>query len=723
MRVCASFIAPCSRRLHPRGGRSFAVALALTAEVSGARRRSVGNKVLVDGYIRVSQVAGRRGASFISPSVQREQIEGWAKLHGATIAEIFEELDESGARSDRPMLMHALQRVESGQSQGIVVAKLDRFGRSLVDGLANIERIRAAGGTFVSVQDGLDLGTPTGKLILRIMFSMAEWELDRVRDNWDVAQARAVSRGIHGGGYVPLGYNRVKPGGRLRLNKREAPVVAEVFRRRGEGASVRDLVRYLNSTGLKTKRGKSKFVDSSVSNMMRNRVYLGEARSGPHVKADAHPAIVDEASWQQAQHPRRARQRPRRSLLGAVVRCAECGLAMHTQAPLVSSESSRPAYRCPGHSSIGPCPRGGRVYGDEIEGLVEDFVFRLVRSQQAERDSSARVVRCAGKLDKTKEALVRYRDNSSALLALGPESFAAGLAKRKRDVERASLEMAAARLATEVPDVPPADELEASWPELSIEERRHLIEQFIDCIFIDGGTGTVLERAYVCRRGNAPIDVPRRGLAIGRRRSFRPGLNGMRSTLLRPMKPWGSRRIEKELLAWRGDDDRWPHYVEFALAGRSRLWQQVIDWGGPYFWADRLGWEITPRSVTWTRERIRGALRGFLDGRTGWPTYEEFDNAGLATLRRAAARHGGLPFWAKAFDLPYKVRHTISWPIERIETELVAYLFDRSSYPLSSEFYSDGRSRLYAAINRNGGHGLWAGKIGLSRGGANQGAG
>lgn len=281
--------------------------------------------MVVDGYVRVSQVAGRKGASFISPSVQREQIEGWAKLHGALVGEVFEELDESGARSDRPMLLEALQRVESGDSQGIVVAKLDRFGRSLIDGLANIERIRAAGGTFVSVQDGLDLGTPTGKLILRIMFSMAEWELDRVRANWDVAQARAVARGIHGGGYTPLGYIRDRMSGKLRVNKREARVVAEVFRRRGEGASIRELVVYLNSTGLKTKRGGTKFVDSSVSNLIGNRVYTGEARSGRHVKEGAHPAIVDEATWQQAQHPRKARQRPRRSLLGAVVRCAECG--------------------------------------------------------------------------------------------------------------------------------------------------------------------------------------------------------------------------------------------------------------------------------------------------------------------------------------------------------------------------------------------------------------
>ena len=111
-----------------------------------------------------------------------------------TVGEVFEELDESGGRADRPLLMRAIERVESKESAGVVVAKLDRFGRSLIDGLAAIERIRAAGGTFVAVQDGLDITTPTGKLVLRIMLSMAEWELDRIRAPWEVARERAVAR-------------------------------------------------------------------------------------------------------------------------------------------------------------------------------------------------------------------------------------------------------------------------------------------------------------------------------------------------------------------------------------------------------------------------------------------------------------------------------------------------------------------------------------------------
>ncbi|MFL5852793.1 MAG: recombinase family protein, partial [Solirubrobacteraceae bacterium] len=80
--------------------------------------------------------------------------------------------------------------MEGGHTDGIAVAKLDRFGRTLVDGVQQIDRIHKAGGTFASVADGFDISTDTGRLVLRIMLSLAEFELDRVRSNWEDARAR-----------------------------------------------------------------------------------------------------------------------------------------------------------------------------------------------------------------------------------------------------------------------------------------------------------------------------------------------------------------------------------------------------------------------------------------------------------------------------------------------------------------------------------------------------
>src|SRR3954453_20270306 len=151
----------------------------------------------LDAYVRVSSVRGRGGDSFISPAVQRERIAAWAAAHGHRIAKVWDELDVSGGTVDRPKLNLVMERIEAGETGGVVVFKLDRFGRTLIDSLGLVERIARGGGPFASVSEGFDLSTETGRLVLRIMLSLAEFELDRIRGNWAEARERAVARGLH----------------------------------------------------------------------------------------------------------------------------------------------------------------------------------------------------------------------------------------------------------------------------------------------------------------------------------------------------------------------------------------------------------------------------------------------------------------------------------------------------------------------------------------------
>jgi DNA invertase Pin-like site-specific DNA recombinase len=112
------------------------------------------------GYIRVSQVKGRKGDSFISPDVQRERIVAQAKAGGHTITEWIDDLDEPGSRYTRPGFQHALELVESGDADGIVVARLDRFSRSVTDAAKALERIEAADGVLIAADLGMDTSTP-----------------------------------------------------------------------------------------------------------------------------------------------------------------------------------------------------------------------------------------------------------------------------------------------------------------------------------------------------------------------------------------------------------------------------------------------------------------------------------------------------------------------------------------------------------------------------------
>jgi DNA invertase Pin-like site-specific DNA recombinase len=602
--------------------------------------------VLLDGYVRVSQVAGRGGESFISPAVQREQIEGWIGLHGHTVGRIFEELDESGARADRPMLMEALARAEGGASQGIVVAKLDRFGRSLVDGLANIERLSAPGGVFISVQDGLDLSTPTGKLMVRIMLSMAEWELDRIRDNWAVARSRAIDRGLHLT-LAPVGYRKVS--GRLVPDEPAAAVVTRLFERRAAGVTLRALLHELNSSGLAPGRGGSEFVEGSLRGILANRTYLGEVRSGPFSNASAHPALVDRATWQLAQAPLRFQSNRRTSLLGGLLRCAGCRMKMSVESGVYRHGTHGSVYRCPGTSSLGRCPAPARLRSEEIEGIVEDDVLRGDPPAGRERGIDRRLRTAGEEVARAEGALVRYRDGSGALTVLTPENFARGLAKRQGDVEDATLALAAARQARGVVE-PLGRDLAATWSDLTIEQRRAALERNLDCLFVTAGDGPVLGRVMLCPRGLGPTDLPRRGEPLRELRGFDPRTcPGARR--LRAPRRLSPARIERELRAWRGGERRWPTYVEFLRDGHARLHHQVLGYGGVRYWARRLAWIGAPRPGRWGPEEIRAGLRPIVAGRAEWPSKREFEALGLGGLRRAVIRSGGIEHWAREHGL------------------------------------------------------------------------
>ena len=141
----------------------------------------------LDGYIRVSKVRGREGASFISPLLQREQIEAYARYKGIEILEFHTDLDQSGAQTERPGLGRAMERIEAGICEGILVARLDRFARSLSGALEAIKRLDEAGAVFISVAEGLDPLTPAGKMMMRLMLILGEFEFDRIRDGWNRA--------------------------------------------------------------------------------------------------------------------------------------------------------------------------------------------------------------------------------------------------------------------------------------------------------------------------------------------------------------------------------------------------------------------------------------------------------------------------------------------------------------------------------------------------------
>lgn len=659
--------------------------------------------MVLDGYIRVSQVRGRKGERFISPSVQREQIEAWTSSHNAVLGEVFEELDQSGGRADRPLLIDAIERVEAGESDGLVVAKLDRFGRSLIDGLRALARIEAAGGTFVSVQDGIDISTPTGRLVSRILFAIGEWELERMRSNWDSARGRAVERGVYICRRAPPGYLRGEDG-RLRIDPRIARIIREVFERRLRGQSLDEIADFLNASELEREAG-GLFRAPGVHKLIANCCYRGEARSGTHRNPRAHEPIVDAAAWQEAQGKPRAPRVAVEALLVGMIRCAGCGRTMTATRPQ-GRNSKFHVYRCYGHRY--GCRQPAAASGEELDPLVEEYLFRVCCRRRAPSAGEREVAECEAAVGEAEAGLAAYRDNPRLLRTLGPESFEDGVAARQRAVEKRLLKLARARRARARPRVE-LEGLEQRWPTLDWRGWRAATAELIDCVVLARGADPAIERAWIFRRGRGPLAVDLEGAV-----PVSATLLERKGSRLREPRPWPQRRIGSELGAHLGERRTWPTYLEFAAVGRSRLHAQVMAYGGPHYWGAKLGFAVGPNIVKWNERRLRAALTPILAGREEWPRRSELKAAGLIAIYSAVRSHGGIAHWAEEFGVAHHA-NTLVWSKERVERELLAFLGERKVLPTREEFKAAGEGALYAALAAHGGKEHWLARLGVAR--------
>jgi site-specific DNA recombinase len=317
------------------------------------------------GYVRVSSTAGRGGESFISPDVQRDTIERLATAQGLEVADVIEELDVSGGKAaEERRLEELIRKVEAGESGGLLVWKVSRFSRSLLDGVQVADRIAKAGGRIIG--SDLDTAQPMGRAILGFLLGWAEEELDARRAGWREAQTRAAARGVHPT-RTPVGYRRTEDG-RLEPEPKAAAAVTKSFNMRARGASLQECAEVLEAA---TGKGWSR---STLKRMFTSQTYLGRIAIGDTIYIEgAHPALVDERTWTLAQ---REGKRPKhdgslasQGVLAGLIRCAGCGHVLTVTAS--GAQGARVAsYTCRRVRASGVCPAPASAVVSKVDALV-----------------------------------------------------------------------------------------------------------------------------------------------------------------------------------------------------------------------------------------------------------------------------------------------------------------------------------------------------------------
>ena len=222
--------------------------------------------------------------------IASQRSEGWVLVRDA-----YDDGGVSGGTLERPGLKRLLADIEDGLVDVVVVYKIDRLSRSLMDFSKLVEVFDRNGVTFVSVTQAFNTTTSMGRLTLNILLSFAQFEREvtgeRIRDK--IAASR--KKGIWMGGFPPLGYD-VKD--RKLIASDQADAVRWIFARFVEIGSATVLARELKARGIVTRNGN--LVDKKyIYRLLNNRVYLGDAMHKGNAYPGEHKALIAHDLWDQ----------------------------------------------------------------------------------------------------------------------------------------------------------------------------------------------------------------------------------------------------------------------------------------------------------------------------------------------------------------------------------------------------------------------------------------
>jgi DNA invertase Pin-like site-specific DNA recombinase len=255
--------------------------------------------------------------------------EGWSLL-----PEHYDDGGISGGTLARPALKRLLEDIAAGKIDIVVVYKVDRLTRSLMDFSTLVRALDEAGTSFVSVTQAFNTTNSMGRLTLNMLLSFAQFErevtAERIRDK--IAASKA--KGMWMGGVPPIGY---EPAGRtLKIVPEHAAIVRVIFERYLEMNSVRELQKNLTADGILTpirhmaggrRFGGIPFSRGQIYPMLRSCIYVGRIPHKDTSYPGQHPAIVDQELWDRVQQkladqtngPRRRARAAHPSMLAGLV--------------------------------------------------------------------------------------------------------------------------------------------------------------------------------------------------------------------------------------------------------------------------------------------------------------------------------------------------------------------------------------------------------------------
>jgi len=448
--------------------------------------------------------------------IASQKAEGWVCL-----PDKYDDGGYTGGNMERPAVQQLMADIDAGKVDCVVVYKVDRLSRSLMDFARMMSVFERKKVSFVSVTQQFNTTHSMGRLTLNILLSFAQFEREIISERTRDKIAATRKRGKWFGGKPILGYDLV--GGKLAVNRDEAFRVREIFAIYLECRSVRLTTAEVLGRGWKTKSWTQKdgkvvgglpLTNPYVHRILTNVSYLGKVQHHDQVYEGEQEAIIDPALWQRVQAILEANGRDRGSdvrnvhggLLKGLVRCCHCDKPMGHSFTTKAGKKTYRYYVCHVAQSSGyhACPSKA-VPAEQLESFVVDRIQALGRDRELVNQI---VERARGNDRDLSEDLKQRRTTLERELrwlasderragAAGDADRLADLVERTRqvaeqitEIDEELIEAERTTLRRDQVDAAVA-EFRPLWDQLTTRERTELLNAVVQSVEFDGKAGEV----------------------------------------------------------------------------------------------------------------------------------------------------------------------------------------------------------------------------------------
>lgn len=291
----------------------------------------------------------------------------------------------SGGNVNRPALQELLQDVKAGKIDVVVVYKIDRLSRSLLDFADLLQVFDEHKVTFVSATQQIDTGSSAGRMMLNILMTFAQFEREIISERIRDKMASSRKKGMWVGGAVPFGYQVQDK--KLVVHPRDAQTVRFIYSRYMELGSVPHLARELQENLLVGPKGRIVWRHETIYRILSNPTYLGKVAYKGEIYDGQHDALIPEKLWQEVQGALACRTHTRCSnqemtaMLGGLLHCGHCGCAMYPYYTQKKNGRRYFYYRCGTSATTEShkCPIKS-IAANDLDALVVEQIMELVKS-------------------------------------------------------------------------------------------------------------------------------------------------------------------------------------------------------------------------------------------------------------------------------------------------------------------------------------------------------